>query len=88
MDTTVFSMDLQYQCKYGFSATQDKNGAMKVQALITVCAGEWLSMLNILFHVSMILWPIVTLHGKTVNKVNARARHVSTLKQKERDSTR
>ena len=30
----------------------------------------------------------VTLHGKTVNKVNARARHVSTLKQKERDSTR
>ena len=58
MDTTVFSMDLQCQCKYGFSATQDKNGAMKVQALITVCAGEWLSMLNILFHVSMILWPI------------------------------
>ena len=30
----------------------------------------------------------VTLHGKTVNKVNARAWHVSTLKQKERDSTR
>ena len=30
----------------------------------------------------------VTLHGKTVNKVNARARHVSMLKQKERDSTR
>ena len=30
----------------------------------------------------------MTLHGKTVNKVNARARHVSTLKQKERDSTR
>ena len=30
----------------------------------------------------------VTLHGKTVNKVNAHARHVSMLKQKERDSTR
>jgi len=37
---------------------QDKSGAMKVQALITVCVGEWLSMLNIQFHVSMILQPI------------------------------
>ena len=37
---------------------------------------------------SIKIFPNVTLHGKTVNKVNARARHVSTLKQKERDSTR
>ena len=31
-----------------FSATQDKSGAMKVQALTAVCAGEWSFMLNIL----------------------------------------
>ena len=30
----------------------------------------------------------VTLHGKTVNKVNARTRHACTLKQKMRVSTR
>ena len=30
----------------------------------------------------------VTLHGKTVNKVNARTRHARTLKQKIRVSTR
>ena len=41
---TLFSMALQCQVKDAFSATQDKSEAIKVQALITVCAVEWSSM--------------------------------------------
>ena len=55
---TLFSMALQCQVKDAFSATQDKSEAMKVQALITVCAVEWSSMLNILSLASIISWPI------------------------------
>ena len=40
-------MALQCQVKDAFSTTQNKSEAMKVQALTTVCAGEWSSMLNI-----------------------------------------
>ena len=43
---TLFSMALQYQAKDTLSATQHKSEAMKVQALSTVCAGEWSSLLN------------------------------------------
>ena len=45
MDTT-FSMFLQCQVKDGLSATQDKSEAMKVQALTTVCAGGWSSIIS------------------------------------------
>ena len=55
---TLFSMALQCQVKDAFSATQDKSEAMKVQALITVCAVEWSCMLNILSLASIISWPI------------------------------
>ena len=56
---TLFSMALQCQVKDAFSATQDKSDVKKVQALITVCAVEWSSMLNILSLVSIIIsWPI------------------------------
>ena len=44
MDT--FSMALQCQVKDAFSVIQDKSEAMKVEALTTVCAGEWWCMLN------------------------------------------
>ena len=57
MDTIV-SMALQCQVKDAFSATQGKSEAVKVQALITVCTGEWSSMLYILSLSSIILRPI------------------------------
>ena len=55
---TIFSVALQCQVKDAFSATQDKSEPMKVQALITVFAGEWSSMLNILSLGSVISRPI------------------------------
>ena len=43
---------------YEISPTQDKIEVMKVQALTTVCAGDWSSMLNILAIASIISRPI------------------------------
>ena len=56
---TLFSMALQCQVKDAFSATQDKSEAMKVQALTTVCAGEWSSI--IISQPIFSLFPIVKL---------------------------
>ena len=59
---TIFSMALQCQAEDAFSAMKDKCKVVKVQALTTACAGEWLSMLNILALASVISRSIFSLY--------------------------